>query len=205
MGCRDSHSREVCCRKKKRKKRSKRLLYDPFIRKKHSVLISHSSNTCYRPGPQGPRGPSGPQGPQGPSGPQGPQGPSGPQGPQGPSGPQGPQGPSGPQGPQGPSGPQGPQGPQGPPFSGLIPTTNLLYFTFSDGEKRLYTNSDGIDKYGITEILGPNEVSYINLFINGILQPHTNYKVEENKLTLLTEDVPAEDVPITLQFILINK
>ena len=196
MGCRDSHSREVCCRKKKRKKRSKRLLYDPFIRKKHSVLISHSSNTCYRPGPQGPRGPSGPQGPQGPSGPQGPQGPSGPQGPQGPSGPQGP---------QGPSGPQGPQGPQGPPFSGLIPTTNLLYFTFSDGEKRLYTNSDGIDKYGITEILGPNEVSYINLFINGILQPHTNYKVEENKLTLLTEDVPAEDVPITLQFILINK
>ena len=184
MGCRDSHSREVCCRKKKRKKRSKRLLYDPFIRKKHSVLISHSSNTCYRPGPQGPQGPSGPQGPQGPSGPQGPQGPSGPQGPQGPS---------------------GPQGPQGPPFSGLIPTTNLLYFTFSDGEKRLYTNSDGIDKYGITEILGPNEVSYINLFINGILQPHTNYKVEENKLTLLTEDVPAEDVPITLQFILINK
>ncbi|MED4135913.1 DUF4183 domain-containing protein [Priestia megaterium] len=96
-------------------------------------------------------------------------------------------------------------GPQGPPISGLILTTNLLYFTFSDGEKRLYTNSDGIDKYGTTEILGPNEVSYINLFINGILQPHTNYKVEENKLTLLTEDVPAEGVPITLQFILINK
>ncbi|WP_238159098.1 DUF4183 domain-containing protein [Priestia megaterium] len=90
-------------------------------------------------------------------------------------------------------------------MSGLILTTNLLYFTFSDGQKRVYTNNDGVAEYGITEILAPSKVSYINLFINGIIQPQSNYKVEEDKLTLLTEDVPAEDVPITLQFILINK
>ncbi|SDE86366.1 protein of unknown function, partial [Priestia aryabhattai B8W22] len=105
----------------------------------------------------------------------------------------------------GPRGPQGAPGPQGPPISGLIPTTNLLYFTFSDGEKRVYTNNDGVAEYGITEILAPNEASYINLFINGILQPQINYEVEEGKLILLTDEVPGKDVPITLQFILINK
>jgi len=118
---------------------------------------------------------------------------------------QGAPGPRGPQGAPGPRGPQGAPGPQGPPISGLIPTTNLLYFTFSDGEKHVYTNNDGVAEYGITEILAPNEVSYINLFINGILQPQINYEVGEGKLILLTDEVPEKDVPITLQFILINK
>ncbi|RAS75341.1 DUF4183 domain-containing protein [Priestia endophytica] len=99
---------------------------------------------------------------------------------------------------------QGPQGPPGPPISGPIQTTSLLYFTFSDGQNLVYTNSDGFGEYGITEILSPNEVSYINLFINGILQPQSNYQVENGKLTLLVDEAPSEGVPITLQFIIIN-
>ena len=85
------------------------------------------------------------------------------------------------------------------------PTTvsNLLYFTFSDGQKRVYTNSDGLAQYGITQILSPSEVSYINLFINGILQPQSSYKVEEGTLTLL-DQVPSKDAPINLQFITID-
>lgn len=102
-------------------------------------------------------------------------------------------------------GPQGPQGPQGPPLSDLIPSTNLLYFTFSDGQKRLYTNNDGIAQYGTTEIMAPEEASYINLFINGILQPHINYQIQKGSLTLLTEEVPSKGVPIIIQFVLINK
>jgi hypothetical protein len=101
-------------------------------------------------------------------------------------------------------GPQGPQGPPGPPIPGPIQTTSLLYFTFSDGQKLVYTNSDGFEQYGITEILSPSEVSYINLFINGILQPQSNYQVENGKLTLLVDEAPSEGVPITLQFIIIN-
>ncbi|WP_328180204.1 DUF4183 domain-containing protein [Priestia aryabhattai] len=100
---------------------------------------------------------------------------------------------------------RGPQGPQGPPLSDLIPSTNLLYFTFSDGQKRLYTNNDGIAQYGTTEILAPEEASYINLFINGILQPHINYQIQKGSLTLLTEEVPLKGVPIIIQFVLINK
>jgi Domain of unknown function (DUF4183)/Collagen triple helix repeat (20 copies) len=181
--------REIYCKKKKRKTHCHKVLYDP--------LGPRNS-----PGPRGLKNPPGSRGPQGPPGSRGPQGPPGSRGPQGPPGSRGPQGPPGSRGPQG---PPGPQGPQGPPISGLILTTNLLYFTFSDGEKRLYTNNDGVAEYGITEILAPNEVSYINLFINGILQPQINYEVEEGKLTLLTDEVPGKDVPITLQFILINK
>ncbi|MGG0386001.1 DUF4183 domain-containing protein [Priestia filamentosa] len=56
----------------------------------------------------------------------------------------------------------------------------------------------------MTEILSPSEVSYINLFINGLLQPQSNYQVEEGKLTLLVDEAPSEGVPITLQFITIN-
>ncbi|WP_309476927.1 DUF4183 domain-containing protein [Bacillus sp. ISL-34] len=87
---------------------------------------------------------------------------------------------------------------------GPIPTTNLLYFTFSDGQKLIYTNSDGLAQYGITQILSPSKVSYINLFINGIIQPQSNYKVEEGELTLLVDEAPEEGVSITLQFIIIN-
>lgn len=50
------------------------------------------------------------------------------------------------------------------------------------------------------EILGN-----INLFINGLIQPLSNYKVEEGELTLLVDQAPSEGVPITLQFIVINE
>ncbi|KAB7705669.1 DUF4183 domain-containing protein [Bacillus aerolatus] len=109
------------------------------------------------------------------------------------------------QGLQGLPGPRGLPGPPGPPIPGPIPTTNLLYFTFSDGQKLVYTNSDGLEQYGTTEILSPSEVSYINLFINGVIQPQSDYKVEEGKLTLLIDESPSQGAPITLQFITINE
>ncbi|WP_225435360.1 DUF4183 domain-containing protein [Bacillus aerolatus] len=117
----------------------------------------------------------------------------------------GPPGPQGMQGLQGLPGPRGLPGPPGPPIPGPIPTTNLLYFTFSDGQKLVYTNSDGLEQYGTTEILSPSEVSYINLFINGVIQPQSDYKVEEGKLTLLIDESPSQGAPITLQFITINE
>nr|WP_239993437.1 DUF4183 domain-containing protein [Priestia aryabhattai] len=60
-------------------------------------------------------------------------------------------------------------------------------------------------QYGTTEILAPEEASYINLFINGILQPDINYQIQKGSLTLLTEEVPSKEVPIIIQFVLINK
>lgn len=116
----------------------------------------------------------------------------------------GPQGPPGPQGLPGPQGMTGPQGPPGPSIPSPILATNLMYFTFSDGQKLVYTNSDGKPLLGTTQILPPGEVSYMNLFINGMIQPQTEYQVTAGQLTLLGPEPPFEGVPIVLQFIIIN-
>lgn len=82
-----------------------------------------------------------------------------------------------------------------------LKTTNQLFFAVSDGLRKIYTNQDGIEEYGITTIQSPDEVSYINLFINGMLQPTVNYKIERGRLILLTEDIPLKGTIILLQFI----
>ncbi|HEF5238534.1 TPA: DUF4183 domain-containing protein [Bacillus cereus] len=87
---------------------------------------------------------------------------------------------------------------------GPITTTNLLFYTFADGEKLIYTDSDGLAQYGTTHILSPDEVSYINLFINGILQPQPLYQVSTGQLTLLDDQPPPQGSSIILQFIIIN-
>lgn len=75
------------------------------------------------------------------------------------------------------------------------------FYTISDGIKRVYTNSDALKEYGQQQIIHPGNLSYINLFINGILQPLATYTVENGKLTLETEDIPPKGTPIILQMV----
>ncbi|OIJ16757.1 hypothetical protein BKP37_05900 [Anaerobacillus alkalilacustris] len=75
------------------------------------------------------------------------------------------------------------------------------YNTISDGIKKIYTNADELTEYGDQGILDLNDVSYFNLFINGVLQPNTNYKIEKGQLTLETEDIPLKGSPIIIVFI----
>ncbi|MGN4669834.1 DUF4183 domain-containing protein [Bacillus cereus group sp. MYBK234-1] len=98
--------------------------------------------------------------------------------------------------------PTGPTGGTGP--VGGIKTTNVLYFTFSDGQKLVYTNADGLPQFGTTQILSPSDVTYINLFINGILQPLYLYQVVAGQLTLLAPEAPVQGASIILQFITIS-
>ena len=95
-------------------------------------------------------------------------------------------------------------GATGPYRISTITTTNVLYYTFADGEKLIYTDADRIPQYGTTNILSPSEVSYINLFVNGILQPQPLYEVSTGKLTLLDTQPPSQGSSIILQFIIIN-
>ncbi|WP_235867296.1 DUF4183 domain-containing protein [Priestia abyssalis] len=85
----------------------------------------------------------------------------------------------------------------------LLKADTLQYVTISDGVKRIYTNQDGLTGYGNTGILNPNSVSYINLFINAMLQPPILYQVQEGVLVLTSQDIPKQGVPIILQFIMI--
>ncbi|PFW08815.1 hypothetical protein COL18_26780, partial [Bacillus cereus] len=153
-------------------------------------------------GPTGPTGPTGTKGSTGLTGPTGTKGSTGLTGPTGTTGPIGLTGSTGTTGPTGPTGLTGPTGEPG--VIGPITTTNLLYYTFADGEKLIFTDTDGIAQYGTTNILSPSEVSYINLFINGILQPQPLYQVSTGQLTILDNQPPSQGSSIILQFIIIN-
>lgn len=90
---------------------------------------------------------------------------------------------------------------------GFSPTKNLLaaeiyqYNARSDGLKKVYTNDDEIKEYGDQGILDPHQVSYCNLFINGVLQPQVNYELHEGLLILKTEDAPLKGSPIIITFV----
>ncbi|WP_141519971.1 DUF4183 domain-containing protein, partial [Bacillus wiedmannii] len=150
-------------------------------------------------GATGAMGATGVTGTTGTTGTTGPTGLTGVTGTTGATGPTGLTGATGITGTTGATGSTGPTGVIGP-----ITTTNLLFYTFSDGEKLIYTDSDGIAQYGTTHILPPDEVSYINLFINGILQPQPLYQVSNGQLTLLDNQPPTQGSSIILQFIIIN-
>jgi hypothetical protein len=77
------------------------------------------------------------------------------------------------------------------------------YNALSDGVRSIYTNEDEIKEYGNQGILDPKSVSYINLFINGVLQPPNTYEVKTGYLRLKTNDLPPKNAPLNLQFITI--
>lgn len=86
----------------------------------------------------------------------------------------------------------------------MINVKNYQYTTFSDGVKREFTNDDELKLYGSKGILDPNEVTYFNLYINGVLQPKTNYIVKQGLLLLTTVDIPQKGVPIILESLIIK-
>ncbi|GAB6087273.1 DUF4183 domain-containing protein [Alkaliphilus crotonatoxidans] len=89
-------------------------------------------------------------------------------------------------------------------FTNPYEVLNFQYNTVSKGLKRVFTDEDEIKVYGSTGIPDPEQVSFFNLFINGVLQPHSNYAVQEGQLTLTTEDIPPEGAPIILESLVIK-
>ncbi|WP_085994238.1 DUF4183 domain-containing protein [Oceanobacillus senegalensis] len=85
--------------------------------------------------------------------------------------------------------------------NGIIQADNYQYYAISDGIKSIYTNEDELQEYGDRGILDPASVSYMNLFINGILQPQNQYEVKKGRLIFTSGDVPERGSPIILQFI----
>jgi len=82
---------------------------------------------------------------------------------------------------------------------GLLKAETYQFTAFSDGMKNVYTDSDAAGSFSTSGILGPNDVTVTNLFINGILQSPNLYAVQTGVLVL--SDVPAKGVPLILQFI----
>lgn len=90
------------------------------------------------------------------------------------------------------------------PSGQIMDVTVWQYNTISDGTKKIYTNADEIIEYGDHGIPGPCDVSYFNLYCNGVLQPKVNYSIERGILKLNTTDAPVKGAPIVLESIIIK-
>lgn len=86
----------------------------------------------------------------------------------------------------------------------ILDVSDYQYNTVSNGIKKEFTNTDELLIYGDYGIPDPNDVSFFNLFINGVLQPETNYYVEPGLLTLTTAEPPKENAPIILEYLVIK-
>jgi hypothetical protein len=75
------------------------------------------------------------------------------------------------------------------------------YNALSDGKKRIYTDDDGLKEYGGCGIPSPDDISFYNLFINGVLQPQKDYYIKKGLLELLSENVPMKDQTIIFVFV----
>lgn len=73
------------------------------------------------------------------------------------------------------------------------------FYAVSNGDCRIFKDDDGITEVGNQVILDPSMVSYMNLFINGVLQPKENYDVQSGVIKLKTEDLPQKGAPVILQ------
>ena len=82
--------------------------------------------------------------------------------------------------------------------------TDWHYNASSDGEKKIYTDEDELTEYGDHGIPSPSEVSYFNLYINGVLQPKVNYQVRKGILQLNTINAPVEGALIILESLVIR-
>ena len=86
----------------------------------------------------------------------------------------------------------------------ILDVSDYQYNTVSNGIKKEFTNIDELLIYGDYGIPDPNDVSFFNLYINGVLQPETNYSVETGLLTLTIAEPPEKDVPIILEYLIIR-
>lgn len=85
--------------------------------------------------------------------------------------------------------------------SQLLQTEMHYYTAIASGATRLFTDQDRLLDYDSSVIMDPEQVSYINLFINGMLQPPILYEVRRGMLLLKSSDVPQAGVLIMLQFV----
>ena len=85
---------------------------------------------------------------------------------------------------------------------GQIDAEAYQYTAISDGTKRIYTNEDELKQYGDEGILSPEEVSYYNLYVNGVLQPKVNYIITKGRLEFITEDLPTQGATIIIKYII---
>lgn len=75
------------------------------------------------------------------------------------------------------------------------------FYMFVKENQRIFSYHDQVNEYQNGKIPSPEDVSYMNLFINGVLQPAKNYEVVKDQLILKTVDLPLEKTILILQMV----
>ncbi|WP_312894440.1 DUF4183 domain-containing protein [Paenibacillus eucommiae] len=190
-GKNDEKKCDITCPLKRKEKCKKRLILKV-------VCPPRKRNTKTPLGKIGPRGPKGNRGAQGSQGVAGPPGPAGSAGPAGPAGAQGVQG------------IQGITGPPGPPvivtgITVLPIAQRYFYFAVSDIQEPIiipanqFTNDEGVIT---SEFVDVGNNSFVNLYINGLLQEGSLYSLSLHALTLhLNGDIIYSGTPIIVEVV----
>lgn len=87
------------------------------------------------------------------------------------------------------------------PFNPLLKAETTYYVASSSGDKKEYTDQDLLPEYDSGGILPPETVSYYHVFVNGMLQPKSNYSLRQGFLNFNTLDMPSKNVFIVIQFV----
>ena len=84
-----------------------------------------------------------------------------------------------------------------------IPKSVELYefYMHAKNNQRVFSYHNQVNEYQNGKFPSPDDVSYMNLFINGVLQPAKNYEVVKDKLILKTIDLPLENTILILQMV----
>ena len=80
-------------------------------------------------------------------------------------------------------------------YDEILPAEVDYYVTQSKGNKRIFTNTDALPIYSSKGIPAPEAVSYFDFYINGVLQPKTNYIIKQGQLELVSADLPLDETP----------
>lgn len=83
----------------------------------------------------------------------------------------------------------------------LLKAKTFYYIARSSGDRKEYTDQDALPAYHSSGVLSPEAVSYCNLFVNGMLQPKSNYTFLKGNLTFNTTDAPPKGVFIVMEFV----
>ena len=76
------------------------------------------------------------------------------------------------------------------------------YVAVSDGTKTTFVNEDALTEYGGKGIPSPCEVSFVNLYVNGMLQPTPVYRMEKGLLEL--SSAPQTGQYVVLESVIIK-
>ena len=72
------------------------------------------------------------------------------------------------------------------------------YNAIAKEQQNIFTDKDELFEYGSYGIPSPRDAAICKVFVNGVLQPPTNYDIQKGRLCFKTEDFPAKGAVVSV-------